>query len=389
MTMNANWSFPTAIRFGAGRISELAEACQSVGMKRPLLVTDPGIAALPMIEEVLSTAKSNGLEIGLFSNITANPDEKDVAAGVEVYLEGGYDGVVAFGGGSGLDAGKAIAFMAHQELPIWEFEDIGDRWTRANADVIPPIVAVPTTSGTGSEVGRASVITNSQTHIKKVIFHPKIMPSIVIADPELTVGLPKMLTAATGMDALAHCLEAFCAPGYHPMADGIAVEGIRMVHYALPRVVADPTDIEARGNMLVASSMGATAFQKGLGSIHALSHPFGGIYGAHHGALNGVIMPYVLTANRPVVEAKVAYLATVIGVEGFEGFYEWVLSLRSEIGIPNTLKDLGIDDPDFDRIGAIAIEDPTHGGNPIAFSIQEYADLAKRAYLGDLNFNTQ
>jgi len=383
MKITANWSYPTSIRFGAGRISELAEACQSVGMMRPLLVTDPGVAALPMMDEVLSEAKANGLEIGLFSNITANPSELDVMAGVKFYLDGNYDGVVAFGGGSGLDAGKAIAFMAHQELPIWDFEDIGDRWTYANADVIPPIVAVPTTSGTGSEVGRASVITNSDTHIKKVIFHPKMMPSIVIADPELTVGLPKMLTAATGMDALAHCLEAFCAPGYHPMADGIAVEGIRMVHKALPRVVVEPTDIKARGDMLVASSMGATAFQKGLGSIHALSHPFGGIYGAHHGALNGVIMPYVLQANRPAIEDRVDYLATVIGVKGFDGFYDWILSLRSEIGIPNTLKELGIDDPDFDRIGAIAIEDPTHGGNPIAFSIAEYAELARKAHVGD------
>ncbi len=388
MTITANWSYPTSIRFGAGRISELAEACQSAGMKRPLLVTDPGIAALPMMDEVLSVAKTNGLEIGLFSDITANPNELDVMAGVKVYLDGNYDGVVAFGGGSGLVAGKAIAFMAHQELPIWDFEDIGDRWTCANADVIPPIIAVPTTSGTGSEVGRASVITNSETHIKKVIFHPKMMPSIVIADPALTVGLPKMLTAATGMDALAHCLEAYCAPGYHPMADGIAVEGIKMVHKALPRVVAEPTDIEARGDMLVASSMGATAFQKGLGSIHALSHPFGGIYGAHHGALNGVIMPYVLLANRPAIEAKVDYLATVIGVKAFDGFYDWILSLRSKIGIPNTLKDLGINDPDYDRIGAIAIEDPTHSGNPIAFTIAQYAELAKRAYLGDLNFNT-
>lgn len=384
MTITANWSYPTNIRFGAGRISELAEACQSVGMKRPLLVTDPGIAALPMMDEVLSAAKANGLEIGLFSNITANPNELDVMAGVEAYLDGNYDGVVAFGGGSGLDAGKAIAFMAHQELPIWDFEDIGDRWTRANAEVIPPIIAVPTTSGTGSEVGRASVITNSETHIKKVIFHPKMMPSIVIADPALTVGLPKMLTAATGMDALAHCLEAFCAPGYHPMADGIAVEGIRMVHKALPRVVAVPTDIEARGDMLVASSMGATAFQKGLGSIHALSHPFGGIYGAHHGALNGVIMPYVLLANRSVIETKVDYLATVIGVKGFDGFYDWILNLRSEIGIPNTLQGLGIENPDYNRIGAIAVEDPTHGGNPIAFSIAEYADLARKAYVGEL-----
>jgi len=375
MTIKANWSYPTTMRFGAGRISELAEACRTLGISRPLLVTDPGIAALVMMEDVLATARADGLEISVFSNITANPDELDIAAGVTAYLGGNHDGVVAFGGGSGLDAGKAIALMAHQELPIWEFVDIGDSWTRANADVIAPVVAVPTTSGTGSEVGRASVITNSQTHIKKVIFHPKMMPGVVIADPELTVGLPKILTAATGMDALAHCLEAFCAPGYHPMADGIAVEGIRIVHKALPRVVAEPTDIDARGQMLVASSMGATAFQKGLGSIHALSHPFGGMYGAHHGMLNGVIMPYILTANRPAIEARVDYLANVIGVDGFDGFFDWV-----QIGIANTLQELGIEDPDFDRIGAIAVEDPTAGGNPIQFSIQEYADLAKKAY---------
>ena len=384
MTITANWSFPTAIRFGAGRISELAEACQAVGMKRPLLVTDPGIAALPMMEEVLNTARANGMELEVFSDITANPSEIDVAKGVKIYLEGKHDGVVAFGGGSGLDAGKAIAFMSCQELPIWEFEDRGDLWKKANADGIPPIVAVPTTSGTGSEVGRASVITNSQTHIKKVIFHPKFMPEIVIADPELTVGLPKILTAATGMDALAHCLEAFCAPGFHPMADGIAVEGIRIVHKALPRAVSEGTDIEARGQMLVASSMGATAFQKGLGSIHALSHPFGGIYGAHHGMLNGVIMPYILTANRSAIEAKIEYLATVIGADGFDGFYNWIINLRSEIGIPNSLQEMDIENPDYDRIAAIAIEDPTHGGNPIPFTIPQYAQLAQKAYVGDL-----
>jgi len=383
MTITANWNYPTSMRFGAGRISELAEACQSLGMKRPLLVTDPGIAALPMMDNVLATAKANGLDIGLFSNITANPDETNIADGVKAYLDGGYDGVIAFGGGSGLDAGKAIAFMAHQELPIWDFEDVGDNWTRAKADVIPPIIAVPTTSGTGSEVGRASIITNSETHIKKVIFHPKFMPSIVISDPELTVGLPKMLTAATGMDALAHCLEAFCAPGYHPMADGIAVEGIRMIKDALPRVVAEPTDIDARGDMLVASSMGATAFQKGLGAIHALSHPLGGMYGAHHGTLNGVIMPYVLTANRGVIESRIDYLATVIGVKGFDGFYDWVINLRNKIGIPDTLKEMGIEDPDFDRIGALAVEDPTAGGNPIQFSAREYANLARKAYMGE------
>lgn len=384
MTITANWNYPTTVRFGAGRISELAEACRSLGMERPLLVTDPGLAALPMMDEVLNTAKTNGLDIELFSNITANPDEKDIEAGVKVYLQGNHDGIVAFGGGSGLDAAKAVGFMAHQTRPIWDFEDIGDNWARANADVIPPIIAVPTTSGTGSEVGRASIITNSETHVKKIIFHPKIMPSIVIADPELTVGLPKMMTAATGMDALAHCLEAFCTPGFHPMADGIAVEGIRIIHKALPRVVAEPTDIEARGKMLVASAMGATAFQKGLGAIHALSHPFGGIYGAHHGALNGVLMPYVLTANRSVIETQVEYLATVIGVQGFDGFYDWVMNLRSEIGIPNTLAGLDIPQPDYDRIAAVAIEDPTAGANPIQFSVEQYAELARKAYVGEL-----
>ena len=384
MTINANWSFPTNVRFGAGRISELAEACQSLGMQKPLLVTDPGIAALPMMGGVLNTARDNGLEIAVFSDITANPNEINVADGVKIYLEGRHDGVIAFGGGSGLDAGKAIAFMSHQTLPIWEFEDIGDLWTKADADVIPPIVSVPTTSGTGSEVGRASVITNSETHVKKVIFHPKCMPSIVIADPELTVGLPKVLTAATGMDALAHCIEAFCAPGYHPMADGIGVGGVRIVSKYLARAVADGTDIEARGQMLVCSAMGATAFQKGLGGIHALSHPFGGIYGAHHGMLNGVIMPYMLTANRSAIEPQIEYLATVVGVSGFDGFYNWVMDLRSEIGIHNALKDMGIEDPDFNKIGALSIKDPTAGGNPIKFTAEEYAALARKAYNGEL-----
>jgi len=384
VTDQRQWNFPTRMVFGVGAITRLPKLCAELGMKNPLFVTDEGLKDMAIVSETLALMKQGDVPVAVFSGVKGNPTNGNVEAGLKVYRDGGHDSAVAFGGGSALDAGKAIAFMAGQERPIWDFEDVGSNWRRANIDNVAPVIAVPTTSGTGSEVGRASIISNEETKVKKIIFHPSMMPEIALCDPELTVGLPAHLTAATGFDAFVHCFEAFCAPGYHPMADGIAVEGIRIIHKALPRVVAEPTDIEARGHMLVASSMGATAFQKGLGAIHALSHPFGGIYGAHHGALNGVIMPYVLTANRSAIETQVDYLATVIGVQGFDGFYDWVLSLRSEIGIPNTLEGLDIPQPDYDRIAAVAIEDPTAGCNPIQFTVEQYAELARKAYVGEL-----
>ncbi len=366
MNLVANWSYPTAIRFGAGRISELAEACAAAGIKKPLLVTDKGLAALPVTQSTLDLMAAAGLGRAMFSEVDPNPNEKNAEAGLAVYRAGGHDGVIAFGGGSGLDLGKVIAFMSGQTRPLWDFEDIGDWWTRANPKGIAPIVAVPTTAGTGSEVGRASVITNSVTHEKKIIFHPKILPSVVICDPELTVGMPKFITAGTGMDAFAHCLEAYCSPHYHPMSQGIALEGMRLVKEYLPRAFADGTDIEARANMMSAAAMGATAFQKGLGAIHALSHPIGAHYGTHHGTTNAVVMAEVLKFNRPAVEGILTSAANYLNIEGgFDGFLEFVVRLNASLGIPKNLTALGVSNPDIEALTKDALADPSTGGNPV------------------------
>ena len=382
---SANWSFPTQIRFGAGRIAELAAACEAAGITRPLFVTDPGIAGLPITTQALGVLNDAGLQAAVFSEVQPNPTEANVEAGLRVMRDGGHDGGVAFGGGSALDCGKVIAFMRGQTRPMWDFEDIGDWWTRADPAGIAPIVAVPTTAGTGSEVGRAGVITNIATHTKKVIFHPNMRPAEVICDPELTVGLPPVLTAGTGMDAFAHCLEAYCAPSYHPMAEGIAVEGMRLVQEYLPRACRDGTDIEARANMLAAAAMGAVAFQKGLGGIHALSHPVGALYNTHHGLTNAVFMPYVLDFNREVLWDKIDRLSAWLGLEGgFPGFLDLVLRLRRDLGIPHTLDRIGVDDTRFDEMAAMAVVDPTAGGNPRALTVEDARALYERALEGRL-----
>ena len=366
MTLRANWSYPTAIRFGAGRISELAEACAAAGIKKPLLVTDKGLAGLPITAATLDLMQAAGLGGAMFSDVDPNPTEVNLAAGVAAYKAGGHDGVIAFGGGSGLDLGKAVAFMAGQSRPVWDYEDIGDWWTRANPATIAPIVAVPTTAGTGSEVGRASVLTNSVTHEKKIIFHPKILPTVVICDPELTVGMPKAITAGTGMDAFAHCLEAYCSPHFHPMSAGIALEGMRLVKAYLPRAYADGTDIEARGQMMAAAAMGAVAFQKGLGAIHAISHPIGAVHNTHHGTTNAVVMQPVLRFNRAAIEARIEQAAAYLGIEGgFDGFYAFVGELNATLGIPANLTALGVTNPDLAALTASALQDPSTGGNPV------------------------
>jgi alcohol dehydrogenase class IV len=385
MPPRANWNYPTAIRFGAGRIAELPEACRAAGIVRPLFVTDAGLARLAITEKAMALLREAGLAPGFFADVQPNPVEANLDAGIAAFRSGGHDGVVAFGGGSGLDIGKLIAFMAGQSRPVWDFEDIGDWWTRADSDAIAPVVAVPTTAGTGSEVGRAGVLTNEATHSKKIIFHPRMMPKIVICDPELTVGMPPAITAGTGMDALAHCLEAYCAPAYHPMADGIAVEGMRLVFASLPRAVADGTDIEARADMMSAAAMGATAFQKGLGAIHSLSHPVGALYSTHHGMTNGVFMPYVLAFNRPAVEAKIARLAAWLGLAGgFDGFVAAILDLRRRVGVPHTLRDLGVDDHRLDEMAPMAVADPSTGGNPVPFDLAAAERLYRAAWSGDL-----
>ena len=381
----ANWNYPTAVRFGAGRIAELPEACRAAGIARPLLVTDAGLAKLDIATRTLGIVRDAGFDPGLFADVQSNPVEANLAAGVAAYKSGGHDGVVAFGGGSGLDVGKLVAFMAGQSRPVWDFEDIGDWWTRADAGAIAPVVAVPTTAGTGSEVGRAAVLTDGATHTKKIIFHPAMMPKVVICDPELTVGMPPAITAGTGMDALAHCLEAYCAAGYHPMAEGIAVEGIRLVFANLPRAVADGSDIPARASMMAAAAMGATAFQKGLGVVHSLSHPVGALYNTHHGMTNGVFMPYVLAFNRPAIEEKVARLAAWLGFGGgFDGFQAALLDLRKRTGVPHALADLGVDDGRFDEMAAMAVDDPSTGGNPVPFDAAAGRRLFHAAHRGDL-----
>jgi alcohol dehydrogenase class IV len=384
MSYSANWNYPTNIRVGAGRINELADLCKDMGMAAPLLVTDPGLAALPMLQAVVEDLNTAGLNCGLFSGIQANPTGDNVAGGTAFFLDNNYDGVIAFGGGSALDAGKAIALMAGQDRPIWDFEDVGDNWLRVKVEGMAPVIAVPTTAGTGSEVGRASVITDQKNHIKKIIFHPKMLPEQVILDPVLTVGLPPAITAATGMDALSHNLEALCSPFYHPMATGIAMEGIRLVKEYLPGAVEDGRDIEARTQMLVCSSMGATAFQKGLGGMHALAHPLGGLYNAHHGTLNAILMPYVLQANRTAIEERIERLSRYLALDeqGFTGFLNWVLSLRKQVGIPHTLAEIDIDSDQAATVAAMAVEDPSSGGNPITFSAKEYQQIFEKAVNG-------
>ncbi|WP_298567229.1 iron-containing alcohol dehydrogenase [uncultured Aliiroseovarius sp.] len=376
MSLVGNWSYPTAIRFGAGRINELPDACAKAGMKRPLLVTDKGLADLPITKAALDTIKAAGLGRGLFSDVDPNPSEVNLYAGVEAFKAGGHDGVIAFGGGSGLDLGKMVAFMSGQTRPLWDFEDIGDWWTRADPDAIAPIIAVPTTAGTGSEVGRAAIITNSVTHEKKIIFHPKVLPSVVICDPELTVGMPRFITAGTGLDAFAHCVEAYSSPHYHPMSQGIALEGMRLVIDYLPRAYADGTDIEARGQLMSAAAMGATAFQKGLGAIHALSHPVGAIFNTHHGTTNAVCMPAVLAFNAPAIKDRFDRAAGFLGIAGgFEGFQAFVQQFNDSFGIPRKLGELGVTRDKIDALVQGAIKDPSCGGNPIELTEENLRTL--------------
>ncbi|MBT7812389.1 MAG: iron-containing alcohol dehydrogenase [Proteobacteria bacterium] len=384
--MNANWNYPTAIRVGPDRLSEIGDCCLSLNLRNPLLITDPGIKDFPFINAAVDSCKASGLNCGVFSDVQPNPTGTNIEQGVSAFNSGDHDGVIGIGGGSALDAGKAIALMAKQDISLWELEDVGDNWTRADAGGIAPIVAVPTTAGTGSEVGRASVILDEVAKVKKIIFHPQMVPAIVILDPMVTTGLPPMLTAATGMDALSHSLEAWCSPAYHPMAEGIAVEGIRLVREYLPTAVASGSDVEARTQMLVASMMGATAFQRGLGAMHALAHPLGALYNAHHGTLNAVLMPYVLIANRQAIEPRIIHLARSVDIPNasFDSFLEWVLALRETVSIPQNLEDLGIDDNQADLIGKMAEVDPSGGTNPILFDASQYQSIFMNALNGNL-----
>ena len=382
-----NWNYPTTMWVGENRINDIAEACKILNIKKPLLVTDKGLSNSEIVKNTILVLKDNNVQVELFSDVVGNPTGTNVNDGVKNYKDNQCDGVIAFGGGSGLDVGKAIAFMSGQNLPIWHFEDVGDNWTKANSDQIAPIIAVPTTAGTGSETGRASVILNEDTGVKKIIFHPKFLPSIVILDPTLTVGLPPKITAATGMDALAHNLEAYCAPGYHPMADGIALEGMSLVNKWLPEAVNNGSNLEARMNMLTAASMGSTAFQKGLGAIHSLSHPVNALNNIHHGLSNAIFMPYVLTFNKDVIEKKVIKICKYLELQdqSFNGFINWVLDLRKKLNMPHTLSEV-IDEKDLqlDRLSKMALEDPSTSGNPKKLSEADMKSMYLHSMEGKL-----
>ena len=376
MTLTANWSYPTTVKFGSGRIRELGEACLSLGVKNPLLVTDKVLAELDITQKALTILKSSGFESSVFFDVDPNPNEVNLEAALVVYNDGNHDGVIAFGGGSAIDLGKMVAFMSGQDRQIWDFEDIGDWWTRANSEAISPIIAVPTTAGTGSEVGRASVITNSKTNEKKIIFHPKVLPSVVICDPELTVDMPSFVTAGTGLDAFAHCVEAFSSPHYHPMSQGIAVEGMKLVIENLPKAYNNPKDLEARSNMMSAAMMGATAFQKGLGAIHALSHPIGALYNTHHGTTNAVCMPAVLDMNAPEIKYRFDEVSSYIGVQnGFEGFCNFVREFNLSFKIPTKLSGLGVVNVDVESLTKAVLKDPSCGGNPVPLNHENVVEL--------------
>ena len=376
MTLIGNWSYPTQIKFGAGRIREISDACNQANIKRPLLITDKGLCNLPITSKTLQLMKEAGFGDALFSNVDPNPNEKNLNAGITAFKEGNHDGVIAFGGGSGLDLGKLVAFMVGQDRSVWDFEDVSDWWTRANPNTIFPIVAIPTTAGTGSEVGRASVLTNSDTLEKKIIFHPQILPKVVICDPELTIEMPKSITAGTGLDAFAHCVEAFSSPHYHPMSQGIAVEGMRLVIENLGKVYSDGSDIEARANMMSAALMGATAFQKGLGAIHALSHPVGAIHHTHHGTTNAVCMPAVLRLNEAKIRDRFDSVTGYLGIQnGFSGFKVFVDEFNASLNIPLRLGDLGVENPDLGKLVKGALNDPSCGGNPVKLTSENLKAL--------------
>ena len=368
-----NWNYPTTVWFGPDRSKQVQQACDTLGIKNPLIVTDPGLLQTPIIEEINSNLSS---KTNVYSDVQGNPTGTNVTNGVKVFLEGNHDGVIAIGGGSGMDAGKGIAFLAHQKRPLWDFEDIGDWWTRADSKVIKPIIAIPTTAGTGSEVGRAGVFLNEENHKKKIIFHPKMLPQIAILDPSLTLNLPKGITAGTGMDALAHCLEAYSSPFYHPMAEGTALEGLRLVKENIQEVFHNGKNIEARAHMLVASMMGAAAFQKGLGAIHSITHPVNSLYHTHHGTTNGTVMPFVLNYNRSVIEDKFLRLANFLDIKGgFDGIVQWVIDLKKEMEIPETLKDMGVQPGDEVKLAPLAQEDPSTGGNPLEMTEEKFQEL--------------
>jgi len=385
--LTTNWNYPTNVWFGIDRINDLAKACRQLGLKNPLFVTDEGLVKLDIVEQTLAILNVNNISHTVYSNVQGNPTGENIESGIQHYNKYNHDGVIAFGGGSAIDAAKTIAFMSGQTKTLWDFEDVGDNWSYADEAGIATIIAIPTTSGTGSEVGRASVILDEDNLTKKIIFHPKMLPALVILDPRLTVGLPPHITAWTGVDAMVHAIEAYCAPGYHPMADGIAIEAIRLVSKYLPKAFKNGQNIEARGQMLVAATMGATAFQKGLGSVHSVAHQLGAIYNKQHGLLNAIILPYALKQNTDVIEERMKYLSTVLGLpnQGTQSVIDYILDLRKSLNIPNTLAEIDINDNNAKDIGEMAFKDPSTPSNAKPVTAKDLEKLFIAAVVGDFN----
>ena len=384
--MKYNWNYPTTVWVGENRINDLYDACKNLDIIKPLFVTDKDLVNLPFIKNIISENIKKFEKFNVYSNFSGNPIGENVDEGVKEFKKNNCDGIIAIGGGSALDVGKAIAFMSGQNRPIWDFEDVDDYWKRANEKKISPIIAIPTTAGTGSETGRASAIINKESGIKKIIFHPKILPSIVILDPSLTIDLSPRLTAATGMDALAHNLEALCAPNFHPMAEGIALEGMRLIKNSLLIAFKDGKNIEARQNLLAASSMGSTAFQKGLGAIHSLSHPVNAQFNIHHGLSNAIFMPYVLTFNKSSIENKIVSICDYLDLEkNFDNFLQWILDLRKKLNIPNKLSDvMDCSNLNLDELSLMAFEDPSTSGNPKKITKEDLKLMYKHSISGEL-----
>jgi alcohol dehydrogenase class IV len=385
MLPDTNWNYPTTVWFGHKRVKDIVNACKQLNITTPLIVTDEALVKLPIMQDLLSPLKEENISYTVFSDVQPNPTKENVDMGVEVFKKYGCDGVIAFGGGSALDAGKTIAFMSNQTLNIWEFEDIGDNWSKADTSNIAKSIAIPTTAGTGSEVGRATVITDSKTHAKKIIFHPQMLPSIVILDPNLTYDLPKHITAWTGIDALVHSLEAYFSPLFHPMAEGIAIESIRLIKENLKTAFNEPHNEDARAYMLVSAMMGATAFQKGLGSVHSLAHTLGGLYNMPHGLANSIILPYAMYQNRSVIKDKAEKICKYCNIQNpsIESLIEYIMLLRKDLEIPNTLKEAKIPFENENNIGELAYKDPSTGTNAKKLDKKDFTKLFKAAYFGD------
>jgi len=396
---NFDWAYPNTVWFGVGRINDLTKACKILNVKKPLLVTDKDLAKTQMITRAVDINKKASIPTKIFSDLKGNPFGSHVQKGVEQFKNGNHDGVIALGGGSSLDVGKSIALLASVNRPLWDFTAEGSFWSEnkffesmaknkmINTDNIKPIIAIPTTAGTGSETSRAAAIINEQTNTKKIVFHPRMLPTLTILDPELTISLPPFLTAATGMDAFAHNLEAYCAPGYHPMVDGIALEGMWLIKKWLTTAVNEGENLEARGNMLTASIMGATAFQKGLGAIHSLSHPVNSVFNIHHGLSNAVFMPYVLTFNRSAIENKIAKLSEYLELKNpsFNSFIDWVLDLRDKIKIPHKLSECAkITDKDIEKLSPMALDDPCTPENPKKTTLNDMKSMYHHSIEGKL-----